>query len=48
MPKGFDTLFSNILDLAKLENIKIGSVIRPDDPLFSVARGCLIAAENAK
>ncbi len=48
MPKGFDTLFANILDLAKLENIKIGSVIRPDDPLFSVARGCLIAAENAK
>jgi hypothetical protein len=29
-------------------NIKIGSVIRPEDPLYSVARGCLIAAENAK
>ena len=48
MPKGFDSLFANILELAKLDNIKVGSVIRPQDPLFSVARGCLIAAENAK
>jgi actin-like ATPase involved in cell morphogenesis len=48
MPKGFDILFANILDMAKLTNIKIGSVIRPEDPLYSVARGCLIAAENAK
>lgn len=48
MPKGFDVLFSKILEQAKLTNIKIGSVIRPEDPLFSVARGCLIAAENAK
>jgi actin-related protein len=48
MPKGFDTLFAKILEQAKLTNIKIGSVIRPEDPLYSVARGCLIAAENAK
>lgn len=48
MPKGFDSLFANILELAKLDTIKVGSVIRPQDPLFSVARGCLIAAENAK
>lgn len=48
MPKGFDTLFAKILEQAKLTNIKIGSVTRPEDPLFSVARGCLIAAENAK
>lgn len=47
-PKGFDTLFAKILDQAKITNIKIGRIIRPDDPLFSVARGCLIAAENAK
>lgn len=48
MPKGFDDLFRRILDQAKITNLKIGKVIRPSDPLFSVARGCLIAAENAK
>ena len=48
MPKGFDVLFAKILEQAQLTNIKIGSVIRPEDPLFSVARGCLIAAENAQ
>lgn len=47
-PKGFDTLFSKILDQAKITSIKVGKIIRPEDPLFSVARGCLIAAENAK
>jgi hypothetical protein len=25
-----------------------GEIIRPSDPLYSVARGCLIAAEAAK
>lgn len=48
MPKGFDDLFRKILDQAKITSMKIGEVIRPSDPLFSVARGCLIAAENAK
>lgn len=48
MPKGFDDLFRKILDQSKITNLKIGEVIRPADPLFSVARGCLIAAENAK
>jgi len=48
MPKGFDVLFRKILEQAKITNMKIGEVIRPADPLFSVARGCLIAAENAK
>jgi actin-like ATPase involved in cell morphogenesis len=48
MPKGFDILFTKILEQAKLSTLKVGSVIRPDDPLYSVARGCLIAAENAK
>lgn len=48
MPKGFDQLFRKILEQAKITSMKIGEVIRPADPLFSVARGCLIAAENAK
>jgi len=48
MPQGFDILFKKILDQAKITSLKIGNVIRPNDPLFSVARGCLIAAENAK
>lgn len=48
MPKGFDQLFKKILEQANITSMKIGEVIRPADPLFSVARGCLIAAENAK
>lgn len=48
MPKGFDVLFRRILEQANITSMKIGEVIRPADPLFSVARGCLIAAENAK
>lgn len=48
MPKGFDVLFRKILDQSKITTMKIGEVIRPKDPLYSVARGCLIAAENAK
>jgi len=48
MPKGFDVLFGKILEQANITSMKIGEVIRPADPLFSVARGCLIAAENAK
>jgi len=47
MPKGFDTMFSKILEQSNISNIKVGEVIRPNDPLFSVARGCYIAAENA-
>jgi hypothetical protein len=47
MPKGFDVLFRKILEQSKV-SMKIGEVIRPQDPLYSVARGCLIAAENAK
>jgi hypothetical protein len=48
MPKGFNVLFAKILEQAKISTLKVGSVIRPEDPLYSVARGCLIAAENAK
>lgn len=46
MPKGFDTLFKDVISQADL-SISIGNIVRPDDPLFSVARGCLIAAENS-
>jgi hypothetical protein len=45
-PTGFDVMFSEVLHQAELP-IKIGNVIRPADPLYSVCRGCLIAAENA-
>lgn len=45
-PPGFDQLFTKVLKNADLP-IEIGKVIRPNDPLYSVARGCLIAAENA-
>jgi actin-like ATPase involved in cell morphogenesis len=46
-PPGFDTLFEKLLREAKLP-VEVGRVIRPADPLYSVARGCLIAAENAR
>lgn len=46
-PPGFDELFEKILRDAKLP-IEINSVVRPKDPLFSVARGCLVAAEAAE
>lgn len=44
-PKGFEQLFKERLLQQELP-IEIGSVIKPADPLYSVARGCLIAAEN--
>jgi len=46
-PPGFDKMFRDTIMQAKLP-IKVGDVIRPEDPLYSVARGCLIAAENAR
>lgn len=45
-PVGFDKLFSETLKKANLP-IELGEIIRPSDPLFSVARGCLLAAEAA-
>ncbi len=45
-PEGFTELFKQVLSEAKLP-MEIGNVIRPIDPLYSVAKGCLIAAENA-
>lgn len=43
-PYGFATMFKEALQQVDLP-IKIGEVIKPNDPLFSVSRGCLIAAE---
>jgi hypothetical protein len=45
-PVGFDILFRDVLKQTELP-IAIGNIVRPDDPLFSVSRGCLIAAENS-
>jgi actin-like ATPase involved in cell morphogenesis len=45
-PPGFDTMFRDLLTSTEL-NIDLGKVIRPDDPIYSVSRGCLVAAENA-
>lgn len=45
-PPGFDDFFRNLIMTSGLP-IEIGEVIRPKDPVKSVARGCLIAAENA-
>ncbi len=46
-PDGFSVLFEKIVREAKIP-LQIGSIIKTPDPLYSVARGCLIAAENAK
>ena len=45
-PPGFETLFAEILQQAKLP-LAMDKIVRPNDPLYSVDRGCLIAAENA-
>lgn len=45
-PHGFANLFKETLEQAKL-TIKVGEIVKPSDPLYSVARGCLIAAEAA-
>ena len=46
MATGFVEIFSETLRQANL-SIQVGEVIRPAEPLFSVAKGCLIAAEAA-
>jgi hypothetical protein len=46
MPNGFHTLFKDVLAQANMP-IGIGEVIKPKDPLYSVARGCLLVAEAA-
>lgn len=47
LPNGFDTMFKEMLLKSNMP-MEIGSVIRPKDPLYSVARGALIAAEAAE
>lgn len=46
MATGFTDIFAETIKQANL-SIKVGSIIKPDEPLFSVAKGCLIAAEAA-
>lgn len=46
-PSGFAELFRDTLKQVELP-IKIGEIVKPKDPLYSVARGCLAAAEAAK
>ena len=46
MAKGFTDIFSQTLKDGKL-SIPVGEVIRPAEPLYCVAKGCLIAAEAA-
>ena len=46
-PKGFAQLFSDTVQKAHLP-LEVGKIIRPKDPLYSVSRGCLIAAEAAE
>lgn len=45
-PAGFDKLFGDAIHSSNLP-IEVGQIIRPKDPLFSVAKGCLLAAEAA-
>lgn len=45
-PKGFDVLFKKMLAEADIP-VNLGEVIRPKDPVLSVAKGCLVAAENS-
>jgi len=46
VPKVLPKFSAKLLKSAEL-SIPVGDVIRPADPLYSVARGCLIAAEAA-
>lgn len=45
-PPGFKEMFSECLMQAELP-IKIGEIIKPKENLFSVAKGCLLAAEHS-
>jgi actin-like ATPase involved in cell morphogenesis len=46
-PNGFADMFKETIQQVELP-IKIGEIIKPSDPLYSVARGCLLAAEAAR
>lgn len=46
-PNGFEVLFKEIVEATPEFGINVGEIIKPADPLRCVAKGCLIAAENA-
>ena len=46
-PNGFKEMLEECLKQADIP-VKIGKIIKPEDNLYSVAKGCLLAAENAK
>jgi hypothetical protein len=46
-PNGFEQFFKQVIDETTDLGINVAEVIKPADPIKSVARGCLIAAENA-
>lgn len=46
-PNGFKEMMEECLKQADIP-VKIGKIIKPEDNLYSVAKGCLLAAENAK
>jgi hypothetical protein len=45
-PNGFEQIFKETLQQANFP-LPLGEIIKPKDHLYSVARGCLIAAENS-
>ena len=45
-PNGFANLFKETISNTELP-IKVGDIIRPNDPLFSVSRGCLLEIGRA-
>lgn len=47
MPKGFPELFEKSLSEAGL-GVQVGRVFRPSEPLYAVAKGCCIAAQNSQ
>jgi len=46
-PNGFEQFFKQVIDETTDLGVEVGEVVKPADPIKSVARGCLIAAENA-
>ena len=46
-PNGFEKLFKEVIESTSDLGIQVGEIVKPSEPLRSVARGCLIAAENS-
>lgn len=47
-PNGFEQFFKQVLDETPDLGVEVGEVIKPQDPVKVIAKGCLVAAENAK